>query len=91
MISLILTLTICLCFSIGNFPMITSVLKAKSHDEVKVLNLWTYTSVMIGTIVLLVQLVIVGAGLFPIISQSVIALIYAILYGSIVYQKVKFR
>lgn len=71
--------------------MITSVLKAKSHDEVKVLNLWTYTSVMIGTIVLLVQLVIVGAGLFPIISQSVIASIYAILYGSIVYQKVKFR
>lgn len=71
--------------------MIISVLKAKSHNEVKVLNLRTYTAVMIGTVVLFIQLIIVGAGLFPIVSQFVIALIYAILYGSIIYQKITLK
>ncbi len=71
--------------------MIVSVLKAKSRDEVKVLNLWTYAAVMIGTLAMLTQLIFVGAGIFPITSQIVIALVFAILYGSIIYKKCKFR
>lgn len=91
MTNLILTLIVSFCFSFGNLPMIISVLKSKSQDEVRVLNLWTYTAVMTGSLVMLILLMYASAGLFPIISQIIIAFVYAILYGSIIYKKCKFR
>jgi len=89
MTDLVLTLVVAFCFSFGNFPMIVNVLKAKSYNEVKVLNMWTYTAVMVGTLAMLIQLLFAGASLFPIISQITIALVFAILYGSIIYKRCK--
>lgn len=88
---LILLILIMVAFSVGNIPQIVSVLKCKTYKEVKVLNLWTYSAVMFGTISMLILLIISKDSLLSIIGQISIFVVFGVLYFSALYKKTKYK